>query len=709
MKLFRGLKDSIKYCFFDNTYFMNYLILLISLFNIEMIVKLINGYSIISWSTLRIFVGLNIISIIISFLLSYLKSWMQKVISCLIVFAVAAYSCIQLGFLKFLGVYASLQSANQAGAVTDYISDFLKSFNPVFLCTFIPFVYILVFYLFHKRRLYKVNHLRTAFISVIALAFISCGYYEMVEMDYFQNDVQSISNHELFLTASNPSLTVSEFGTIGFCILDARNAAFPIEIATQLEISSNKSIASSEHIKGIDDGTWQYIIDNETDENYKYLSTYFYNRDKATKNDMTGVFKDKNLIVIMMESANDIFLEYPDYYPNIAKLLNGGWSWENYYSPRNSCATLNNEFSGMTSLYSISNTCTAKTYIDNTYFESIFNVFNKSGYYSFSAHDYTEHYYPRNTIHRNLGSQEYYGVESLGISYDDVNYKNWAYDDEFMSSILNILDGVTSENDHFMTWLTTVSSHQPYNRDSNQGNKYYSMTDGTGYNSEIRRYMSKLKILDDAIGVLVAGLEEKGILDDTVIVLYGDHYPYGIKQEILNTVMSYDTSVDMNAEQVPFIIYNSEVTEKNPYVYTDYTTYVNILPTLANLFAIDYESRLYLGDDLFSENYSSLAVFADGSWKNEDAYYDAQTGKIKYYSSFEYTTEELRKINDNVYAMLSVSSKAVTSNYFAHLKEQLDEYETRLNELAQTACLMRDKEYYCGEATEENKELETNE
>ena len=163
----------------------------------------------------------------------------------------------------------------------------------------------------------------------------------------------------------------------------------------------------------------------------------------------------------------------------------------------------------------------------------------------------------------------------------------------------------------------------------------------------------------------------------------------------------------------PIIIKNkynySEVTEKNPYVYTDYTTYVNILPTLANLFAIDYESRLYLGDDLFSENYSSLAVFADGSWKNEDAYYDAQTGKIKYYSSFEYTTEELRKINDNVYAMLSVSSKAVTSNYFAHLKEQLDEYETRLNELAQTACLMRDKEYYCGEATEENKELETNE
>lgn len=700
MNFFRGLFNNIKHFFYDYTYLLNYFLLTISLFAIEMIVKLINSYSIVSWSSLRILVGINILSLIISFLLLYYKSWMQKVWTCVAVFIVAAYSCIQLGFLKFLGVYASLQSANQAGAVTDYIGDFLKSFSPLYLCTFIPFVLLVIHYLCFKRRIYKVNHLRTAFATVLALTFLTCGYYETVVLDYFQNDLQSIKNKDLFLTASNPSLTVSEYGTIGFFLCDTRNAIFPIEIASQLEIDSSKRIASSEHIKGIDDAIWKDIIDNEEDENYKYLSTYFYNRDKATKNDMTGVFKDKNLIVIMMESANDIFLQYPDYYPNIAKLMSGGWSWENYYSPRNSCATLNNEFSGMTSLYSIYNTCTAKTYIDNTYFESIFNVFNNEGYYSFSAHDYTEHYYPRNTIHRNLGSQEYYGVEALGISYDDVNYKNWAYDDDFMASILNILNGVTAENDHFMTWLTTVSSHQPYNRDSNQGNKYYSMTDGTGFNSEIRHYMSKLKILDDAIGVLVQGLEEKGILDDTVIVLYGDHYPYGIKTNILNTVMSYDTNEDMNAEQVPFIIYNSEVTEKSPYVYTDYATYVNILPTLANLFDVDYESRLYLGDDLFSDNYQSIAVFADGSWKNEDAFYNASTGKIKYYSSFEYTNEELQAINDRIYNMLNVSIKAVTSNFFTHFKEKIDAKEREIQELSQTACLMRDKEYYCNQNTE---------
>ena len=74
--------------------------------------------------------------------------------------------------------------------------------------------------------------------------------------------------------------------------------------------------------------------------------------------------KDKNLIVIMMESTNDIF-KNADYYPNFQRILNGGWYFENNYSPRNSCATMNNEFSGMTSLYSIYNTCTASKYKSN--------------------------------------------------------------------------------------------------------------------------------------------------------------------------------------------------------------------------------------------------------------------------------------------------------------------------------------------------------
>jgi phosphoglycerol transferase MdoB-like AlkP superfamily enzyme len=108
-----------------------------------------------------------------------------------------------------------------------------------------------------------------------------------------------------------------------------------------------------------------------------------------------------------------------------------------------------------------------------------------------------------------MGSKEYYGVQKLGIPYSN-EYINWSNDDDFMEAVLKIIDNKVDNSDKpFMTWLTTVSGHQPYSVDSIQGNKYYSMTDGKDLPSDVRRYMSKLKILDDGIGVLLDGLEER--------------------------------------------------------------------------------------------------------------------------------------------------------------------------------------------------------
>ena len=711
MKLWNNIKRIIVTNLYDNTYVFNFILFFCSLVSIEVIVRLINGYSIFSYAFLRIILLLIITTYITTFFLNFCKSSVRKVISAILVFIGSTYACIQLGFLKFLGVYASLQSVGQAEAVKDYVMDFLKSFKLIFLTTYIPFIILVLIYIFVKKRFYRNNRFRLFVSTVVMVALFGCIYYEVVTDKSYQNPLQSVDNEELFLTASNPSLTVSEFGMFGFGLFDLRNKLFPVEVKTNVMITNKNHYSNNDSfMSGIDDNIWEYLINTEEDENYSFLNNYFYNRRKATINDHTGLFKDKNLIVVMMESANDIFLEYPEYFPNIAKMKNGGWSWENYYSPRNSCATLNNEFSGMTSLYSISNMCTAKEYIDNTYFESIFNVFKDSSYKTFSAHDYTEHYYPRNQIHTNMGSDHYYGVEELGIEYDDRLYQNWAYDDEFMGSVLDILDNIDATEGNFMSWLTTVSSHQPYAMDGKQGNLYYGMTDGTGFDPQIRRYMSKLKILDNALGVLMDGLAERGILDDTVIVLYGDHYPYGIDTNILNTVMSYDTNEDMNAEQVPFIIYNSEITEQSPYVYTDYTTYVNILPTVANLFGIEYESRLYMGEDLFSDYYKSLAVFSDGSWKNEVGFYNVVNGEMKYYSSYEYTTEELKEINDSVNLMLKSSTLSIKTNYFAHVRERIDLRLQELEKLSEDACLMTENTLYreanCNreESNEEKKE-----
>lgn len=655
----------------NNSYLITYIILLFGMFIPEMIFKLINKSNIFDISTLRIFLGLNIFCAIISFILGFANHIVKKIVTSILVFASSIYTCAQLGFFNFLGVYISFQTSSQLGAVKDYVKDFIRSFKPEFFLVFIPFVLIILIYIFFSKKMNneKIRLKSNVIISSSILVASIVLYAVTILTPGLQNKYQTVTNKKLFLTASNPSLTVEQFGTLGFCFLDLKALTFPVILEENYSINTNYNGSSTitEYSREIDDSIWVKVIDEEADKKMNSLNNYFINRKITDKNEYTGLLEDKNLIVIMMESVNDIFIN-PKYYPNFYKLVSEGWYWENNYSPRNSCATMNNEFSGMTSLYSIYNTCTASRYKTNSYYESMFNIFNNSNYVTFSAHNYTDAYYPRKTIHPNMGSGEYFSVEKLGIDYSN-EYINWSNDDDFMAEILNIINSKTEENERFMTWLTTVSSHQPYSVDSIQGNRYYDLTEDTDYPEDVRRYMSKLKILDDGLGILLEGLEDRNILDDTVIVLYGDHYPYGISTDNLNIVLDYDTKEYYNAERVPFVIYNSELESK---VYSEYTSYINILPTLANLFNLEYDPRLYLGTDLLSSDYESRVVFADGSWKNENYYYDATKNKVTNFTDKELSLDELKLINDDINTKINVSNDAIKNNYFDYLEEKLN-------------------------------------
>lgn len=670
---------------FSKGYFYNILVMVISLFAIEVINKLISGSNIFSFSSIRILLGLFIFAIVVNLFLAFTNRKVSKIVISVIVFAFAVYSCAQAGFFNFLGVYMSFQTSSQLGAVTSYIKDFLMSFHLVYFTTFIPFILLIVYYIFFDKKFeynFKIVSKSIFFLGVLlAVDVLSIGYYSSVLSTKLQSKLQTVSNEVLFLTANNPTITIDQFGTLGFCFLDIKSMLFPVTITEEFEVKQEHKGEYNEFSRIIDDEAWELLIKEEKDNNINSINKFLISRNITDKNEMTGVFEGKNLIVIMMESVNDIFIN-PEYYPNFYKMVTEGWYFENNYSPRNSCATMNNEFSGMTSLYSIYNTCTASKYKSNTYFDSMFNLFNDKDYVTFSAHNYTQAYYPRKTIHKNMGSGEYYGVEKLGIKYSN-SYVNWSDDDDFMKAWLKILDKKTKNGENFMSWLTTVSSHQPYSSSSIQGDRYYNLTKGTGYASDVRRYMSKLKILDNGLGVLLEGLEKRGILDDTVIVLYGDHYPYGISKSHLNKVLDYNASTDLNAERVPLVIYNSEVEAK---AFSQYTSYMNLLPTLANLFNLDYDPRYYMGTDMFSDDYQSLTVFADGSWKNEHAFYNASKTKIKYYSSFEYSDTEIRDINNEISQEMSMSSKIIKNDYFDYLNKKLKANRERIAQEKETVC-----------------------
>ena len=658
-----------------NKFFIDFMFLYIPLLLIEIIFRLVSGYSLLDLSLLRIGIGLIFITSLITYFLNYLNNTLTRIIQFILVCCASIYTTAQLGFYNFLGMYISFQESSQMGAVTDYIKDFVSSFKPAyFLPILVMFIFPFVAVIIRKKYGYlkKVSIKNNTLISVLLLILSASMYYGTLTLKVFNDKFQTTSNKDLFLTVSNTTNSITKFGSSTFALLDIRQKFFPISVQeSYVSLSGkNKQNTSSEfeEIMGISDVDWEKIKSATDDEDYQALNEYFTSLSRAHKNEYTGMFEGKNVIFILLESVNDIIVEYPEYYPNFAKILEHSYYFKNNYSPRNACATLNNEFSGMTSVYSVAKVCTGKEYVQNNYFQSVFNIFNKRDYTTFSAHDYTEHYYPRREFHANLGSGEYYGVEELNIPYSD-EYINWANDDEFLAEVLKIIQNKRSNGKQFMTWLTTVSSHQPYNTSSIQGDKYLEMTKGTKIPDDVRRYMSKLKIVDNALGVLINGLESQGILEDTVIVLYGDHYPYGLSTDHLNQVLPYDTDEDKNAEKVPFLIYNSELEKK---VFEQYTTYVNILPTVANLMGLDYDPRLMLGNDLLSTSYESLVVFADGSWKNENAYYDAPSNKVVHYNE-KYTEEDINNITQDVSTKLKVSTKAIETNYYAFIGRMISE------------------------------------
>lgn len=662
----------------NNRILQNYLLLMISFFIIEIIFRVIEQMPILHYASLRILLGLSILALFFGYILSFLPKIVAKIGNILIVFIVTIYSALELGFHNFLGVYASIGTNTQLGAVTSYIGDFLGSFKGIYFLLFIPFICLLFYYLFLDKKvnldLPKLKKTKIVvlkkLIPVVLLLCFSVLYYGSLKASFMQDKTEASSAYEIFLKPTNASLAIRNFGIIGYGFLDIKEYLFPGDVTHTIEIdpdSIQNELKISVH-SAIDNDTWLGLIEDESDEELNTLNKYFISNESSTTNEYTGTLEGKNVIVIMVESGNDILLN-EEYYPNIARLTEHGYTFSNNYSPRNICSTGNNEMSAMISLYSINNNCTANVYQDNTYFESIFNLFKDAGYHTNSFHGHYDQYYARDVIHKNMGSDAYYNAVDLDLDFK-YSYGSWASDEELMENYLEYL-AASDLTQPFMSFITTVTSHQPYNG-SGYGKTYADLFPKE-YPLELKYYMSKLKVVDNAIGLLLDGLDKLNILDDTVIVLFGDHYPYAIDPATLNLELDYDASIDSNADQVPLIIYNSEL---EPQDFLQYTSYMNLTPTIANLFNLKFDSRLYMGLDALSLEYDPLVVFPDGSWKNEYAYYNASTNEIDYYTKNMYTDEEILAINSKVRLKLEMSSLAIRRNYFRYLENALNNNTT---------------------------------
>lgn len=641
---------------------LSYLMPIFFFFAVEVLFRILLNFPLLDYATIRIFFSIVLLVSLLNLLSLLFKTNKQRNIFMLVwLFLVSFYDWGQLGFHNYLGMFISLNTASQASAVTDYIEAFLESFPAESYMLYAPLCIYAIYLIFFKKEK-KLNKGKQFGFNLIGIVLGILLWLTTIYVPFFQNPLQLVSNKELVLNPTNSSIAINQFGGITYFFLDFKELIWPHQVKATGDLEEEKD----------GDAVWLEVIKEEQNPTYKKLNSYFIQNKEAQKNDYTGYFKGKNVIVIMMESAN-YAIDNAEYFPNFTRMLKNSWYWTNHYSPRGTCATADNEFSGLTSLYAISSTCTTNTYLNNTYFESMFNRFRTSGYKTSSFHDYDDTYYQRSIYHYNLGSEKFYNVEDLGISYVS-NGVEWPNDSLMMGQVVNL---AKDSSKPFMTFITTVSAHMSYAYKSGEGDKYMGLFNDKDYDEDTKRYLSKLKITDDSLGVLLDSLQNEGILDDTVIVMYGDHYPYGLSKEDVSKIVPYDVNLYNDIEKTPFVIYNSKLSAK---VFDDKTSYINLLPTLANLFDLDYDARFYMGEDILSKDYAGRVVFNDSSWIDDIAFYDALNSKITYLGDKTYTTEEIQKINQTIYNKKEMSRLAITTNYFAYLEKALKEREDAQNE-----------------------------
>ena len=680
--------------FFSSKVVRNTLALFGFVFSTEMILRLLMSNPFLDWATFRIGISSFIIALLLAYIIHFFSNLIGRICYISILTIMGIYSWVQLGLYNYLGFFMGIGNSEQGTKVTSYIKDYLVSMEWNLYLILIPMILFILYYIFVDRFICKkikereieeeqpekktsllISVLKQSIVLVVVIVS-SLLYMLTIVNSSMQNELQPVPNKLLIKAPENSNLAVSQFGVNVYFWSDIRSVVFKTDLS-ELQMEYTTSIGGTvtnngniitDYTRHIDDTAWNSVIENETNQTYNKLNNYFINREITPKNEYTGMFEGKNLIVVLMESVNMIAINESDF-PTLYKLYNEGISFTNNYSPRNNCSTGNNEFTSMTSLFTINNTCTANTYKRNTYFEAIFNMYKNAGYSTSSYHGYTQKYYYRATIHPNMGSESYYGVEDLGIKYS-LTYGEWSSDVDFVKAATpNFIN-----EDKFMTYLTTVTTHQTYNIHSEYGDKYMYLWDDTEYSVMTKRYLSKMKYLDMAMEELLNELEAAGKLEDTVIALFADHYPYGLTNKQINSVVNFDVNINKEVDRTPMMIYNAGM---EPIKIEKYTTMIDLLPTLLNLFNVSYDPRLYLGHDVFSD-YDDMAIFADGSWQDDVGYYNAVSGKFidnNNEDDLVHTNEEIVAMNNSIQTKQKMSASAIKNNYFNYLNKQLEKYK----------------------------------
>ena len=344
------------------------------------------------------------------------------------------------------------------------------------------------------------------------------------------------------------------------------------------------------------------------------LNNYFKNQVPTCTNEYTGMFKGKNLIYIMAESFDGYFVD-KELTPTLYKMIHDGLYFKNYYTPTN-LSTIGGEFSLLTGLLpdlAVLNNQWDGNYNNNGHHNyypyGLGNLFKNLGYDVYAYHDYFYNFQNRDYYLKDLGFDNYLACGNGMETRMDCSIFP-ASDDEMINGSID--DYINS--DKFMVYYVTVSGHAKWGFGYNaMAEKNKSLVNDLEYSETVRAYISANLELEKAMTTLLDKLSAAGKLEDTVIVMASDHHPYFMEDEQMEELAGKELD-KYSLYKNDLIIYNPSVED----VTVDkICNTIDVLPTVLNLFGIEYDSRLIVGKDILSDS-DGMAIFADYSWLTDN-------------------------------------------------------------------------------------------
>lgn len=349
----------------------------------------------------------------------------------------------------------------------------------------------------------------------------------------------------------------------------------------------------------------------------KDLNNYVSTLAATKKNDFTGLFKGKNLIFITAEAFTAEVID-PDLTPTLYRLATKGIQFLDYYQP-SSAGTTGGEYQNVFGMLPTAGGKSFKNTANNLNYFTMGSQLDRLGYYGKAYHNNSYTYYSRNITHNNIGYSD--GFMGYGNGMEQYVKNVWPQSDyEMISGTLPTYIDKKPFNIYYMS----VSGHSGYTRTGNtMTNRNWDKVKDLPYSDEVKGYLAANYELEKAMAHLVEELEKKGIVDDTVICISSDHFPYGLQgtgklgeMPALSELYGYQVNDIFGRDHSRLILWCGSLEENDPIIVSSPTSSLDILPTLSNLFGTAFDSRLFVGRDVFSD--APALVFNSGyEWKTE--------------------------------------------------------------------------------------------